>query len=102
MGQVLRAFVGSDVFSYTFVSDEFNGTTSGVDGVARPYIPRSFSSFSEMEEENGQSRMYLGIHWASDKTAGIIQGRKVADYVLANTYRRLTRESSVASRLAHQ
>ena len=36
---------------------------------------------SEAEEENGQSRIYLGIHWTFDKTEGIAQGRKVADYV---------------------
>ena len=43
--------------------------------------PRSFASLSQAEEENGQSRIYLGIHWAFDKTAGIAQGRRVAQYV---------------------
>jgi hypothetical protein len=37
-------------------------------------------------EENGQSRIYLGIHWAFDKTKGIAQGRGVADYVLKNAF----------------
>jgi hypothetical protein len=36
---------------------------------------------SQAEEENGQSRIYLGIHWVFDKTGGIAQGRRVADYV---------------------
>ena len=46
--------------------------------------PRSFSSLSEAEEENGQSRIYLGIHWAFDKTEGIAQGRRAGDFVFEN------------------
>ena len=79
--QTLRNFYGTDEIAFTFVSDEFNGVTLGNDGVVRPLIPRSFSSLSQAEDENGQSRLYLGIHWVFDKTEGIAQGRRVADYV---------------------
>ena len=48
--------------------------------------PRSFSSLSQAEEENGQSRIYLGIHWSFDKTEGIAQGRRVARYVARNAF----------------
>ena len=34
-----------------------------------------------------QSRIYLGIHWSFDKTAGIEQGRQVAAYVFENALR---------------
>ena len=84
--QVLRRFYGTDKIPFTFVSDEFNGITTDNDGDVRPLTPRSFKSLSQAEEENGQSRIYLGIHWAFDKTEGIAQGRRVADYVLDNVF----------------
>jgi hypothetical protein len=56
-------------------------------GNVRPLVSRSFNSLSQAEEENGQSRIYLGIHWSFDKTEGIALGRKVADQVFNNTFR---------------
>ncbi len=85
--QVIRRIVGTDNVTFTFTSDEYNGTTIGNDGVVRPLLPRTFTSLSQAEEENGQSRIYLGIHWSFDKTEGIKQGRKVADYVVNKVFR---------------
>jgi hypothetical protein len=87
--QTIRRFYGTDNIPFTFVSDELNGITRDNDGSVRPLIPRSFSSLSQAEEENGQSRIYLGIHWAFDKTASIALGRRVADYVFDNAFRPL-------------
>jgi hypothetical protein len=84
--QVLRKFFGTDNIPFTFVSDELNGVTRDYHGNVRPLRPRSFTSLSQAEEENGQSRIYLGIHWVFDKTEGIAQGRRVADYVLENIF----------------
>jgi len=55
-----------------------------------PRIPSHFRSLSQAEEENGQSRIYLGIHWSFDKTEGIKQGNRVADYLFDNSFRRRT------------
>jgi hypothetical protein len=41
---------------------------------------------SQAEEENGQSRIYLGIHWTFDKTQGIAQGQQVGDYVFDHAF----------------
>jgi hypothetical protein len=90
--QILRHFYRTDRIAFTFVSDEFNGETVDNQGRVRPLMSRSFSSLSDAEEENGQSRIYLGIHWAFDKTEGITQGRRVADYVFANAFVRRRRD----------
>ena len=66
--------------------DEFNGVTKDHHGVVRPLSPRSFSSLSQAEDENGQSRIYLGIHWHFDKTEAIAQGRNVADWVMGHAF----------------
>ncbi|MBS2038347.1 vanadium-dependent haloperoxidase, partial [bacterium] len=79
-GTLRRAF-GTDQVSFSFTSDEFNGITRDNLGNVRPLRPRSFTSLSQAEEENGQSRIYLGIHWSFDKSEGIVQGEKVADWV---------------------
>ena len=84
--QTLRRFYRTDDIPFTFVSDEFNGTTKDNEGNVRPYIPRSFNSLSDAEEENGQSRIYLGIHWTFDKVEGIRQGNRVADYVFDHVF----------------
>ena len=85
--QTIRRFYGTNRIGFTFVSDEFNGLTKGNDGNVRPYMPRSFSTLSQAEEENGQSRIYLGIHWSFDKTEGIKQGQRVANYVFDHLFK---------------
>jgi len=84
--ETLRKFYGTDRIAFSFVSDEFNGVTRDNTGTVRPTVSRSFSTLSQAEEENGQSRIYLGIHWAFDKTEGIAQGRRVADYIFRNAF----------------
>jgi len=87
--QVLRNFFGTDYVPFTFISDELNGKTVGrINGTmeVRPLLPRTFNSFSQAEQENAQSRIYLGIHWQFDKTAGIAQGNQIADWTLAHYF----------------
>src|SRR5262249_32437002 len=85
--KMLERFYNTDNITFTFVSDEFNGITRGADGAVRPVIARTFHSFSEPAEENGQSRIYLGIHWEFDKTEGILSGDRAANYIFNNFLR---------------
>ncbi|MEO8603728.1 MAG: phosphatase PAP2 family protein [bacterium] len=86
--QVLRRFFGRDDLAFTFMSDELNGATVDQNGVVRPRLPRRFLTLSQAEEENGQSRVWLGVHWAFDKTAGLTQGRAVGNLVFDTAFRR--------------
>jgi len=89
--EVLRNFYGTDRIAFSFISDELNGVTRDNKGNVRPRLVRRFSSLSEAEEENGQSRIYIGIHWAFDKTEGIAHGRSVGKYVFDNSFQPLRR-----------
>jgi hypothetical protein len=86
--RMMADFYGTDNIHFTIGSDEFNGVTTDQYGNVRPVVTRSFDSFSAAAEENGQSRIYLGIHWSFDKVEGIKQGTSIADYIFANTLTR--------------
>lgn len=84
--QILRHFLGGDDIAFTFVSDEYDGITTDSEGVARALRPRSFVNLSQAEEENGQSRIYLGIHWSCDKTFAVSMGNSIGDWVISHLY----------------
>ena len=53
-----------------FVSDEFNGFNKDNKGTVRPRHVRNFpNGLWQMIEENGRSRVYLGVHWIFDAFA---------------------------------
>lgn len=85
--QVLRQVYGRDDMPFQFVSDEFNGVTTDAEGNVRPLVVRHFATFSEAEEENGQSRIYLGIHFDFDKTEGIWMGNEIGNSVVERVLR---------------
>lgn len=73
---------------FTFVSDEYNGTGVDPKGDPRPFVPVRFRSFQEAQEENGQSRIYNGVHWQFDSTQGQTLGVNIARYTIANAFER--------------
>lgn len=78
--RTIALFYGTDEIPFTFVSEELNGVTTDNKGNVRPYVSRSFSRLSDAARENAQSRIYLGVHWQFDATAGIEMGNKIAEY----------------------
>ena len=50
--------------------------------------PRTFSTFEQMAEENGYSRIPLGVHIRMDCTEGLRLGYEIADAVNALDLRR--------------
>jgi hypothetical protein len=53
-----------------FVSDELNGVNTDNKGAVRPRHVRNFpKGLWQMIEENGRSRVYLGVHWVFDAFA---------------------------------
>jgi vanadium chloroperoxidase len=53
-----------------FVSEEVNGISTDNNGTARPAHVRTFpDGLWQMIDENGRSRVYLGVHWVFDAFA---------------------------------
>lgn len=77
MAEAMREFYGTDEVSFTLESDELPG------------VMRDFESFSEMADENGRSRVYLGIHFDFDSTVGQDLGEDVAQYIFANNFQQI-------------
>ncbi len=55
-------------------------------GPGLPGVIRSFTSFNQAADEAGMSRIYGGIHFMSDNTAGLAAGKKIGEYVTDNLF----------------
>jgi hypothetical protein len=75
--EAMRLYLRGDT-AFKFISDEYNGLNRGPTGATRPKFERKFKNLAEAEVENGQSRIWLGIHWQYDADDGIKQGKAIA------------------------
>jgi hypothetical protein len=73
---VLRRFFRTDNVPFT--------TTSGIPFAG---LTRSFTSFSQAAAENGESRIYAGIHFRSAVEDGIKQGEQIGGFVFTHALR---------------
>ncbi len=49
-------------------------------------VTRSWTSLSHMADENGLSRLYGGVHWATDNEQGLKSGRSLAKHAFHSTF----------------
>lgn len=98
----------------TFVSDELNGVSTDNKGAIRPRHVRNFpGGLWQMIEENGRSRVYLGVHWVFDAFAvdagnqidltknvgGVPLGVKIAEDIFGASRESGLKKSTVGPRL---
>lgn len=87
MFEIARGFMPNNT-RFTFVSDEYNGTGDDPFGTPRPLVPVRYRSLQQAQEENGQSRVYNGVHWQWDNTAGQAIGVSIGNYLPSHAFQR--------------
>ena len=80
---VVAVVYGTDEIGFEIRSEEMPGQL------------RSFESFSEAATENGQSRVYLGIHWSFDDTIARQVGSDIADEIAREHFQPVPEPSSL-------
>jgi len=84
--KILMNFYQTADFPFTFVSDEWNDRTRDQFNRVRPLRPRTFASLRDAMAENAASRVFNGVHWRYDGTAGVAAGCEIADYVFTTIF----------------
>jgi PAP2 superfamily len=81
VSHVLRLFFGSDELTFQMT------TTNAL----APQKTRTFTRFSQAEQEVINARVYVGIHYRNSDTTAQAQGRRVANWVFRRNFRRVDR-----------
>lgn len=85
-GHSAFSMAGAEILANFFGTDNIAFTTDS----ESPFLPlgytRDYTSFSQAAAEAGMSRIYGGIHWASDNRDGAILGADVANNVFNNFF----------------
>jgi membrane-associated phospholipid phosphatase len=81
---ILADFYGTDNIHFTIGSEELTGVT------------RSFASFSAAALENAWSRVYLGVHFWFDQTAGLAVGTGLGNTIFNQIMRPATRDNEAS------
>ena len=95
--KTLINFYGKDDIEVEFVSDEWNGLTKDMYGRIRPLLPRTFETFTMAMAENSASRVFNGVHWRFDGSAGVQAGIDIADYIFEYLFLPVEKENKSKS-----
>jgi hypothetical protein len=76
-----------------FATDELRFRMTTTNALA-PQKTRSFTRFSQAEQEVIDARVYSGIHYRNSDTTAAAQGRRVANWVFKHYLRRVDRPDS--------
>jgi membrane-associated phospholipid phosphatase len=80
LDQTIKTQIGLPNFpSYTSGHSTFSAAAASV---LSYLFPNGTDSFAAMRDEAGISRLYGGIHYPSDISAGKEHGQRIADYTL--------------------
>lgn len=82
------------------VLDSIYGTNVAFTDPGDPTLnltPRHYTSFDQAAQEAGMSRVYGGIHFSFDNTAGLALGSQIGNYVISHELAALKPNSSAKS-----
>jgi hypothetical protein len=71
--ETLKDFYGTDNITFTLTSDNLPG------------VDRTYTSFTQAELENAESRVWMGVHYQFDADIGVASGESVGNDVFAET-----------------
>ncbi|MEZ4650048.1 MAG: FlgD immunoglobulin-like domain containing protein [Candidatus Eisenbacteria bacterium] len=78
--QVCRRYLGTDELEFVVPTSDPHLTVGWT---------RTMQSFSQVEQEDGDSRVYIGVHWPFECDGGVVLGRQVGDWTFDNYLRPL-------------
>ena len=78
---MLRLFFGSDELTFQMTSTN----------ALAPQKTRTFTRFSQAEQEVINARVYVGIHYRNSDTTARAQGRRVSNWVFKHYFRPVDR-----------
>ena len=88
-GHSTFAATGAEMIALIYGRDDVSFSGGSPDLVLWPRlrgVTRSWSSLSQVAEENGLSRLYGGVHWEIDHTVAVKAGREIARQAFRTTF----------------
>ncbi len=75
---------GTKIFTELFTNGDGNYNFTDYSQLQFGFAPRNYTNFNQMAEECANSRLYGGIHYPMDNSAGLKIGRSIGDNVVRN------------------